>query len=154
MQVKRKGNRQRHDRRGFTLLEVLLVLIILGVIAALVVPNLLGTQERANINAARASISRLEGVIELYAVEHNARYPETLDDLLQPVDLQGQPMKPYLNEYPKDPWGQRLNYELTTDSNAAGAQRPRIWSNGPDGKNDNGSGDDINNWSQAESEQR
>lgn len=147
MRVQRK---ERRRRGGFTLLEVLLVLVILGVLAALVVPNLLGTQERALINKTSADIAGLEETLELYAVEHRAQYPETLEDLLQPLDVKEQPMKPYLDEFPKDAWEQPLNYELTTDANRAGALVPRIWSNGPNGQNEDGSGDDINNWTTEE----
>jgi general secretion pathway protein G len=131
-------------RAAFTLLEVLLVLIILGVIAALVVPNLLGTQERSYINATKSSIKGLEQTMKIYSVDHEARFPQSIDDLLKPVDAQGQEMKPYLDEYPKDAWGNRINYELATEG-TAGA-KPRIWSNGLNEQNDDGGGDDINNW--------
>jgi general secretion pathway protein G len=149
--MKKFNSRARAGRpTGFTLMEVLLVLVILGAIAALVVPRLTGSQERALIMATATRIKELEAKLELYAVEHTATYPETLEQLLQPVDLDGQPMKPYETEYPKDAWQQPLNYELTFDSNAAGAAQVRIWSNGPNRQNDKGSGDDINNWTVRE----
>ena len=148
MRVRKTKNDQPRRRGGFTLLEVLLVLIILGVIAALVVPQLMGTQERANINATRASVHGLEETLKLYSVEHSARPPQTLDDLLHPKDLKGQAMKPYLDEFPKDAWGQALNYD---PGSAAGSNTPRIWSNGPNGQNEDGGGDDINNWSERQS---
>jgi general secretion pathway protein G len=134
-------------RGGFTLIEVMLVLVILGVIAALVVPRMMGTQERANILATQTHITQLEAAIGLYAVEHDAAQPESLDDLIHPVDVNGEAMKPYVREVPKDAWRQPLNYESTVDDNAAGALVARIWSNGPNKRDDNGSGDDINNWS-------
>lgn len=137
-------------RRGFTLLEVLLVLVILGVIAALVVPRLFGTQERSMIKTTQSSIQGLKQSLDLYALDHFARYPETIDDLLEPLDSNENPMKPYLEKYPKDAWGQRLNYMAEIDDNMAGAQVARIWSNGPDGQDDDGSGDDINNWTELE----
>jgi general secretion pathway protein G len=124
----------------------MLVLVILGVIAALVVPRMLGTQERANVRATETHITQLEAAIALYAVEHDAGNPESLDDLLQPVDLNGNAMKPYMTEYPKDAWRQPLNYETSIDDNAAGMVVVRIWSNGPNKRDDGGSGDDINNW--------
>ena len=135
------------SRRGFTLIEVLLVLVILGVLAALVVPNLLGTAEGANIKAARASIDGLEKAAKLYMVDHNATFPATIDDLLSPKDATtGQLMpRPYLEKIPVDPWGQPLNYEWPTQR-VQNAQKPAIWSNGPNMQNDNGSGDDIVNW--------
>lgn len=138
------------NRPGFTLLEVLLVLVILGVIAALVVPRLTGSQERGYIMATQTRIKELEATIELYAIEHDATYPETLDELLNPVDRNGQPMKPYEKEIPKDAWRQPLNYELVASDDATGSMQPRIWSNGPDKTNDDGGNDDINNWSYEE----
>ena len=101
--------------------------------------------------ATKTRIKELEAKIELYAIEHNAKYPQSLDDLLNPVDLNNKPMKPYETKFPKDAWQQPLSYELTTDDNAAGASVARIWSHGPNGQNENGSGDDINNWSEEQS---
>ncbi|MCA9102785.1 MAG: type II secretion system protein GspG [Pirellulales bacterium] len=146
---------KRHDaparrRGGFTLIEVMLVLVILGVIAALVVPRMLGTQERANIMATKTKISQVEQSIELYAVEHDATHPESLEELVNPVDLNGNAMKPYEREFPKDAWRQNLNYESSVDDNAGGANVARIWSNGPNRRDDGGGGDDINNWSERE----
>ena len=145
------ARRRQPQPTGFTLMEVLLVLVILGVIASLVVPRLTGSQERALVMATQTGMKELEAKLELYAVEHMATYPETLQQLLEPVDVDGQPMKPYETEFPKDAWQQPLNYELTFDSNAAGAAMLRIWSNGPNRQNDKGSGDDINNWTDRES---
>ena len=139
-------------RAAFTLMEVLLVLVILGVIAALVVTRLTGSQERAMVMATQTRIKGLEAKIELFAVEHDAIYPESLEDLLNPVDLNGSPMKPYELEYPKDAWQQPLNYEIAVDDSAAGATVPRIWSNGLNRQNDSGSGDDINNWASREAD--
>jgi len=145
------ARRRQTQPTGFTLMEVLLVLVILGVIASLVVPRLTGSQERALVMATKTGMKELEAKLELYAVEHMATYPETLQQLLEPVDVDGQPMKPYEKEYPKDAWQQPLNYELTFDSNGAGAAELRIWSNGPNRQNDKGSGDDINSWDTRES---
>lgn len=138
-------------RRGFTLLEVLLVLVILGVIAALVVPRLIGSQERALKMATETGIKETEAKVELYAIEHDATYPQSLDNLLHPVDRDGKPMRPYVKEIPRDAWQQPLNYELAVNENAAGSSEPRIWSNGPNHQNENGSGDDIHNWSDTSS---
>ena len=102
--------------------------------------------------ATQTGMKELEAKLELYAVEHLATYPEALQQLLEPVDVDGQPMKPYEIEFPKDAWQQPLNYELTFDSNAAGAAVIRIWSNGPNRQNDKGSGDDINNWTERKSQ--
>lgn len=149
--MRKQMNRRTAARQAFTLLEVLLVLVILGVLAAMVVPNILGTQERANANATRASIKGLDETLKTYAVEHSARYPETIEVLLNPTDAQGNAQKPYLDEFPTDAWGQPFNYELTTDASRANMTVPRIWSNGPNGTNEDGSGDDISNFNEASS---
>ncbi|MGH7200287.1 MAG: type II secretion system major pseudopilin GspG [Planctomycetaceae bacterium] len=140
--------RRRTVRRGgFTLLEVLLVLAILGVIAAIVVPQLLGRQKEANIKATQASIIGLEQALKLYASDHYGEYPaggdETLLTLTQPEQLpDGRVRDPYLEEIPKDAWDQPLHYQYQSGQSML---RPQIWSSGPDMQNNDGSGDDITN---------
>lgn len=135
-------------RRGFTLMEVLLVLAILGVIAAIVVPNLLGSQEKANIKATKLQINEIEKFCGLYALDHNGTLPQSLDLLTQPYENDGVEVKPITGKVPVDAWGNPFNYD------AAGShqkiKKPDIWSNGPNGTNDNGEGDDVNNWSHLE----
>ncbi len=140
---------RRKTRRGFTLLEVLLVLAILGVIAAMVVPQLLGRQKQALIDTTRLSVNNLENALKLYAIAHDGEYPQGTQDalsvLLEPVDADGKSIEPYLEKLPMDPWDQLLFYEYPNQK-APNSTKPAIWSSGPDKKNDDGSGDDINNW--------
>ncbi|MEM9703264.1 MAG: type II secretion system major pseudopilin GspG [Planctomycetota bacterium] len=138
-------------RRGFTLVEVLLVLAILGVIAALVVPNLLGNQEKANINATKVKISSFQGTIEQYAIDHNGRPPQGSQNevnqmLMSPDPIDGREVQPYMDEIPKDAWGEPLFYQFP-GNNQSISSKPDIWSAGPNGQNEDGGGDDINNWS-------
>jgi len=146
------SNRRR--RRGFTLVEVLLVLAILGVIAAMVVPNLIGAQGKANDQAARNSISGLEQALKLYAVANGGSFPEgsreeVIGLLMNPgQDANGKPVAAYLEKQPKDPWGQALYYEWP-NSKVANATKPAIWSSGLNKQNEDGGGDDINNWTEA-----
>ena len=147
-----KRQRRRCSRRGgFTLLEVLLVLAILGVIMAMVVPQLLGRQQEAMIKAASLSIKSFEDAVKLYAVDHDGQYPEgTSDDiiplLLSAEDLEtGKPRSPYLEDIPLDPWDNPLMYEYPSSGNRQTLSgKPAIWSLGPD-KQD-GTDDDITNW--------
>ena len=126
------------------------MLAILGVIAALVVPNLLGSQEKANIQATELSIKGYESAIKSYAIDHNGRPPagsaqEVNAMLMKPEALDGRPLQPYLDETPKDGWDQPLFYNYPA-SHQLIATNPDIWSAGPNGQNEDGSGDDINNW--------
>ena len=144
--------RPRPSRRsGFTLIEVLLVLAILGVIAAFVVPNLLGSQEKANINATKVNLKNFQSAVEQYAISHNGRLPEGSQEeavqvLQNPVSLDGREEQPILDQVPKDAWGEQLYYRYPS-TNQTMRSKPDIWSAGPDGRNDDGGGDDINNWS-------
>jgi general secretion pathway protein G len=119
------------------LIEVLLVLAILGVIAAMVVPNLLGTQQTAYIKTTRQSIVALEATAERFAISHDGEWPTTLDQLLQPETIGTQVNPPYLDEIPTDAWGTPLQYQYTP-----GELRPLITSFGP---NKQQGGDDITN---------
>lgn len=140
--------RVRKSRAGFTLLELLIVLAILGVIAAMVVPNLLGSQKKANIKATQTSIHGLEQALKLYAVDHAGTYPtggrEVIEQLMSKTDEQGKTVDPLLQEIPLDAWGQPLNYEYP--SSKLTADKPAIWSSGPNRQDEQGSGDDVNNW--------
>lgn len=144
--------RRGHRRGGFTLLELLIVLAIIGVLAAMVVPQFLGRQKQANIDVTRASIKGLEQALKLYAVDHDAEFPsggqDALAVLLQPTDKYGKAMQPYLDRVPLDAWGNAFYYEWpNTKASGNAALKPAIWSSGPDGKNDNGvEPGDVNNW--------
>jgi len=152
--MKIEHRKKRPFRQGFTLLEVLLVLAILGVIAAMVVPQLLGRQQKAMVDTTRTSITNLEQALKMYAIDHDGQYPEgsqeALNSLLQPVDRSGQAMAPYLENLPKDAWGEMLFYEWPNSKSSNGI-KPAIWSAGPNKRNENGSGDDINNWAELTS---
>lgn len=139
---------QRRKRGGFTLIEVLLVLAILGVIAAMVVPQLLGRQQQANKDAAKLSITGLEQTLELYAVDHNGEFPTTgegLEVLLVAPNNDEKWHGPYLKDgkkLPIDPWGRPLQYEYPGQHNSQ--SKPDISSGGPDKAF--GTADDIANW--------
>ena len=153
--MRRRQKRKQSQRGAFTLLEVLLVLAILGVIAAMVVPNLLGRQQEANIKVTRLNIKNFEDAVKLYAVDHDGQYPEgdaeTVVSLLMSTtdEETGQPRQPYLEEIPKDAWDHPLQYEYPPSGNRQTVGgKPAIWSIGPDGQD--GTDDDITNWEQTQ----
>jgi general secretion pathway protein G len=137
------------SRGAFTLIEVLLVVAILGVIAAAVVPALIGRQQDANMQITKTDIKGLEQAMKMYAIDHDGEYlqgsKDALSQLTQSSEYRGKKIKPYLEELPKDAWGEPLNYEYP--SSKAG-EKPAIWSSGPNRQNEEGGGDDINNWSE------
>ena len=146
--MKKRTHQIPNRRSGFTLLELLIVLGIILAIAAMVVPNLIGGQDEANIKTTKINIKGLENALKFYYTDHKSTYPETIDVLtVGEVTADGQTRQPYLEAYPMDAWGNRLLYERQNTKAPPGLDyKPAIWSMGPDRKNDDGAGDDINNW--------
>ncbi|BAL94146.1 type II secretion system major pseudopilin GspG [Rubrivivax gelatinosus] len=104
----------RSRRRGFTLIELMVVLVILGVLAALIVPNVLNRADDARVTAARTDIHNLMQALKLYKLD-NQRFPTTeqgLDALVHKPTAAPQPpnWKPYLDKLPNDPWGHAYQY--------------------------------------------
>lgn len=128
---------------GFTLIEILIVVIILGILAALVVPRLAGRSEEARIAAAKSDIDGgISLALDLYEAD-NGRYPNRLEDLTrEPSDAQNW-KGPYLKKgLPKDPWGQPYVYRFPGTRNS---RMFDLFSLGPDGQES--TADDIVNWS-------
>ncbi|MEY3459738.1 MAG: Type secretion system protein precursor [Planctomycetota bacterium] len=135
----------KNRRSGFTLMEVLLVLGILGVIMAMVVPRVLGRQKDAYIQAAKASLGGLSEALKLYALDHGGEFPTTnqgIKALLRRPDGRDPSWKgPYVEKEPRDPWGKPLQYRCPGTHNPDGFD---ISSSGPDRVH--GNADDIGNW--------
>ncbi len=101
-------------QQGFTLIELMVVLVIIGVLAALVVPNVLDRADDARVTAAKTDIGNLKQALKLYKLD-NQRYPTSeqgLQALVQKPTSGPTPMywKPYLEKLPKDPWGNEYQY--------------------------------------------
>ena len=131
--------------QGFTLLEVMVVIVILGILASMVVPNLMGSQERANMQKAVSDVTALETSLSLYKMD-NYDYPSTeqgLEALVDQTDIEPEPRRfpedGYIKRLPKDPWGNE--YVLL---NPGEQGKMDVFSVGPDGEA--GTEDDIGNW--------
>ena len=138
-----------YDKKSFTLVEILLVVIIIGILVAMVVPNLSGRGEQARVAAARADIeANLATALDLYELD-NGRYPTTeqgLQALIEKPSTTPVPANwngPYLKKrrIPHDPWGNEYVYLSPGSQNPDGYD---LSSCGADGVE--GGGDDISNW--------
>ncbi len=140
----------RHGRRGFTLLEILIVIGIIALLAALVVPSYMGTQRDAEIKTTVGSVGwggALAGQLEIYRT-HVGEYPKELKFLTEAPPDEEQAKKwrgPYITDPGslKDAWGHDLKYAAGEDAQN-NKERYDLSSLGPDGQE--GTDDDITNW--------
>ncbi len=109
-------NVSRRLQRGFTLIEIMVVVVIIGILGALVVPKLMGKPGEARITAARADISSLMQALKIYKLD-NQRYPTTDQGLKALIEkpssgpsANGWKTGGYVDKLPKDPWGNQYQY--------------------------------------------
>lgn len=129
--------RQEPDEEGFTLVELMVVIVIIGLLTTLVVINVLPSQDIAMQKKAQADIATIEQAMEMYRLERMT-YPPTLAALAEGGEGRGG----YIRRLPDDPWGRPYSYANP------GTHGPiDIWSLGADGA-EGGEGDDadISNW--------
>ncbi|MFA9476734.1 type II secretion system major pseudopilin GspG [Phycisphaerales bacterium AB-hyl4] len=134
---------KRHGQRvaGFSMIELLLVLVILGVLVGIVVTRFTGRGEQARVTAARADIRSLETALDAFEID-NGRFPTTQEGLEALVERPSN--APNWNRYlsrgvPTDPWGNPYVYEYPGRYNDDGYD---LYSEGPEG----GDGERIGNW--------
>ncbi|NOI01697.1 type II secretion system protein GspG [Vibrio kanaloae] len=133
---------------GFTLLEVMVVVVILGILASFVVPNLLGNKEKADQQKAITDIVALENALDMYKLD-NSVYPTTdqgLDALVSKPTSSPEPRNyrdgGYIKRLPNDPWGNEYQYLSPGDNSTID-----IFTLGVDGQEGGeGIAADVGNW--------
>lgn len=127
---------------GFTLIEVMVVVVILGILAAIIVPKIMSRPEQARMVKVKQDILSIQSALDLYKLD-NSIYPSTDQGLQALVTKPTTPPVPrswksegYLQEVPVDPWGE--TYQYMNDN-----EKVRIFSYGPKGKDSNS---EIGNW--------
>ncbi|WP_371187734.1 type II secretion system major pseudopilin GspG [Thalassotalea maritima] len=136
---------KRRNARGFTLFEIMIVIVILGLLGAMVLPNVMGNLDRANVQKAISDVQALEKALITYKAD-NFNFPTTeqgLEALVEPTDIEPTPRRflegGYISSLPLDPWGN--DYILISPGEFG---RYDVFSAGEDGEP--GTDDDIGNW--------
>lgn len=138
------------DRRGFTFVEILVVVMILGLLAALVVPRIMGRTDEAKRTAAKVQIRNIEAALQLYKLD-NGVYPSTEQGLRALIEKPTTGVVPkkwklggYLQKLPEDPWGNPYKYVSPSPTQRGDYE---IISYGTDGEpGGEGINADIVNW--------
>ena len=123
----------RKAEQGFTLIEIMVVVGIIGLLVAVLIPNVTGKMNEARVASARVLIKNVEEALVSYNMKHGGKYPDSLEPLTQETDDEDA----LLQGGTDDPWGNPLQYSKR------GKKRPLITSAGPDGEF--GTEDDITN---------
>lgn len=139
-----------NSSRGFTLIEVMVVLVILGILATLVVPKIMGRPDEARIIAAKQDINSIGQALKLYRLD-NQSYPTTDQGLQALVTKPTAPPAPpnwktggYLDRLPKDPWGNEYKYISPGVKNTNDMDIISLGADGAPGGEGNDA--DIGNW--------
>ncbi|AJE17195.1 secretion system protein G [Stutzerimonas balearica DSM 6083] len=139
---------QRYRQGGFTLIEIMVVVVILGILAALVVPQVMSRPDQAKVTVAKGDIKAIAAALDMYKLD-NFSYPSTQQGLEALVSRPSGSPQPrnwnadgYLKRLPKDPWGNEYQYL------APGTKGPYdLFSYGADGKPGGSElNADIGNW--------
>ena len=148
MRIAQHRKRRDHDEDGFTLVELMVVIVIIGLLATVVMLNVLPSQDRAMVQKARADVSVLEQAMESYRLD-NLTYPSNEAGLQALVTAPAGLARPdryreggYVRRLPEDPWGNPYQYRTPGEHGAFD-----IYSLGADGEPGGEKNDaDIGNW--------
>ena len=136
-----------NKQSGFSLLEVMVVLVIIGMIMSIVAPNIMGQQEEAAIDKAHLDIQQLEDAMSLYKLKNKAYLTteQGLEGLVDKTSIEPVPRRfpdgGFISKLPEDPWGNPFQYSIKSNCKHGF----ELISYGPDGKKS--SNDDISNCS-------
>ena len=137
-------NKKDKNIQGFSLIEILVVLLIIGLLTTLVVVNVLPSQDKARVEKAKADIAIIENALEMYRLD-NYNYPTTdqgLNVLVKPLDSNNTFSNVYIKRLPKDPWGNDYQYLSPGDNGVYD-----VFSFGADGEEGGENlNSDIGNW--------
>ena len=113
-------------RAGFSLAELMVVIVIIGLLAGLVIPNVMSRLGRAYLTTCRANIKTISEAVDQYAMDHGMKYPDDIEALVE----EDQDGNAYLSggKVPKDPWGMEYMYEPPS-----GRDKFRVYTYGKDG---------------------
>jgi general secretion pathway protein G len=138
----------RNRRRGFTLVEIMVVVVILGILAATIIPQFVSTTQDAKIGAAKSDIAQLRNAIDRFNINMD-RYPSTEEGLKVLVEAPSSEDSkkwrgPYIDKLQNDPWGNTYQYRAPSTHRKGFYD---VWSRGADNA-DGGENEaaDIGNW--------
>ena len=144
-----KENRQRLQKAGFTLIELMIVVVILGLLATIVMPRILDRPEQARRMKAKVDIRHIKTVLALFKTD-TGRFPTTsegLEVLVSDPGIKGYSSDAYLDKVPWDPWGNRYIY-LSPGVHSKDYDLESYGKDGEDGGTDNDA--DIESWNLEE----
>ena len=146
--IKQNMSSQRHAQRGFTLIEIMVVVIIIGLLAAVIVPSVISKVDEARVTKAKADIQSLETALTMFRLD-NSKYPTTDQGLQSLVVAPTDPsirhwrQGGYLQHVSKDPWGNDYQYVFP----GTHGREYDLFTLGADGQpGGDGTNADIGNW--------
>ncbi len=146
--VMRTVEKKRRKKNGFTLVELMVVIVIIGLLATIVALNVIPSGDTARVQKAKADIATIEQALEMYRLQQS-NYPTTAQGLAALTSAPAGLANPaayqaggYIKKLPEDPWGNAYLYASPGKHGAVD-----IWTNGADGKEGGeGINADIGNW--------